>query len=362
MPGGKRSQGARVVDEAGEVVEPGRLGDPVEEPVDARRAVVKPPRAAERDGGIVTGERRQLTAVRALVEREQNDGEAGVVSVRLEQWAQPPRPVGRNRDVRADVAPEPLGKRAVVIAQAADMELHHEPVVAAHPCELVEHVRLEAARVAVGDRARERRREQRGRLMLGKTRRVGARCRVIGRGRAERLERSAPLGEHVDERRVVAHLAACGGLELGERSAPAGRIERDDRVGAKGRPDAKRRFESGECAVLLERRARGVGRRQALDAKPVEQRPRSERRRSRAAPQRARRSSPPTPSRAPPRSRTPLRASPAARARSASARTGARCRRAAARPRGRRRRLRRARSVRAARPASRASARRSGRR
>ena len=173
VPRGKRGEGAGVVDEAREVVEPGRLGDPVEEPVDARRAVVEPPRAAERDRGIVACERRQLAAVRALVEREQNDGEAGVVAVRLEQRAQPPRPVGRNRDVRADVAPEPFGERAVVIAQAADMQLHHEPVVAAHPGELVEHVRLEAARVAVRDRARERRREQRGRL----TRRRAVWCR-----------------------------------------------------------------------------------------------------------------------------------------------------------------------------------------
>ena len=102
---------------------------------------------------------------------------------------------------------------------------------------------------------------------------------MIGRSRSERLERGAPLGEHLDERCVVAHLAVGGGLELGERGTPARSIERDHRVGAKGRPDAKRRFDSGECAVLRERGACGIGRRQALDPKPVEQRPRGEHRR-----------------------------------------------------------------------------------
>ena len=37
------------------------------------RAVVEPPRAAEQDRGIVARERRELAAVRALVEREEND-------------------------------------------------------------------------------------------------------------------------------------------------------------------------------------------------------------------------------------------------------------------------------------------------
>ena len=81
--------------------------------------------------------------------------EAGIVAVRLEQRSQAARPVGRDGDVAADVAPEPRGERAVVIAKAADVELHHEPVVAAHPRELVEHVRLEAPRVGVRRRCRQ---------------------------------------------------------------------------------------------------------------------------------------------------------------------------------------------------------------
>ena len=250
---GKRGQRARVVDEAGEVVQPRRLGDPVEEAVDARGAVVEPPRAAEQDRGIVTGERRQLAAVGALVEREEDDGEARLVATRLEQRPQAARPVGRDRDVGADVVAEPFGERTVVVAQAADVELHDEPVVAAHAGELVQHVRLETPRVCVRDVAGERRREQRGRFAVGEPRGVGARRRVIGRRGAERLERGASLGQHVEKRRVVADLAARGSLELGQRVAPAGSIECDDRVGAKGRPDAGPRLRVGERPVLRER-------------------------------------------------------------------------------------------------------------
>ncbi len=152
-----------------------------------------------------------------------------------------------------------------------------EAVVAAHPRELVQHVRLEAARVDGRHVPRERRREQRGRFAVGEARGVGARRRVICRSRTECLERGASLGQHVEERRVVAYLAAGGGLELGQRAAPAGRVERNDGVGTESRPDPKARLRIDERAVLGQRRARGVGRRQRLDPEPVEQGSRSER-------------------------------------------------------------------------------------
>ena len=63
MPRRKGRQCARVVDEPSEVVRPRRLRHPVEEAVDARRAVVEPPGAAEQHRGIVPRERRKLAAV-----------------------------------------------------------------------------------------------------------------------------------------------------------------------------------------------------------------------------------------------------------------------------------------------------------
>ena len=176
----------------------------------------------------------------------------GVVAACLEQRSQAARPVGRDRDVCADVAPEPLGERAVVVPQAADVELHHEAVVAAHPRELVQHVRLEPPRVGVRALARERAREQRRRFTVVEARRVGARRRVVGRRPAERLERGAALGQHRDERRVVADLSVGDSLELGERVAPTGGVERDDRVGTEGRSDPAR-IRLGERAMVRER-------------------------------------------------------------------------------------------------------------
>src|SRR5581483_5131186 len=133
--------------EAREVADARRLDDAVEEAVDTERAVVEPPRASEKDGRVVAGERGELSAVRALVEREEDQGQARVVAARLEQGSETARPVGRHRDVPAEVTAEARGERRVVVAEAADVQLHDETVVEAHARELVQHVRFEAARV-----------------------------------------------------------------------------------------------------------------------------------------------------------------------------------------------------------------------
>ena len=80
----QRRERARVVDEAGQVADAGRLDDAVEETVDAERAVVEPPRTSEQDGGVVAGERGELAAVRALVQREEDQRETRVVAAGLE--------------------------------------------------------------------------------------------------------------------------------------------------------------------------------------------------------------------------------------------------------------------------------------
>src|SRR5581483_10050545 len=114
VPRGERGQCARVVHEAGEVANSGRLDDAVEKAVDAERAVVEPPRAAEQHCRVVAGERRELAAVRALVESEEDQREARLVAACLEQWLQAARPVGSDGDVGAEVAAEARSERRIV--------------------------------------------------------------------------------------------------------------------------------------------------------------------------------------------------------------------------------------------------------
>jgi len=75
---------------------------------------------------------------------------------------------------------------------------------------------------------------------------------VVGRRPAERLERGAALGQHRDERRVVADLSVGDSLELGERVASTGGVEGDDRIGAKGWSDPAG-VPPGQRAMVRER-------------------------------------------------------------------------------------------------------------
>ena len=87
-----------------------------------------------------------------------------------------------------------------MVAQAAEMELHHESVVEAHAGELVEHVRLEAPGLSPVTVPRERIGEDRRAASARERRGVGARRGVVGRRCAEHLERSPALAQRFEER------------------------------------------------------------------------------------------------------------------------------------------------------------------
>src|SRR6185503_6195031 len=88
VPRRDRQEGARVVVEAYGVVEAGRLGGLLAEAPHALGAVVEPPGRAELENWIVSRERRQLAAVRALVEREQDQRQRALIAETIEQRAQ----------------------------------------------------------------------------------------------------------------------------------------------------------------------------------------------------------------------------------------------------------------------------------
>src|SRR5437016_1289134 len=71
-------EGARVVDEPGGVREPADRRRRVEEATHPRGAVQEPPGRAEEERRVVAGERRQLAAERALVERVGDERERRV--------------------------------------------------------------------------------------------------------------------------------------------------------------------------------------------------------------------------------------------------------------------------------------------
>ena len=142
-----RAEGASVVVEAGQVGDAGDLHDRIEVTGDAVRAVQEPPRRTEPDGGVIAGQRRELPRVDGLVEGEQDQPEARVVPETLQKWSQVPCELGGDGDVGAEVWPEPLKQRTVVVAQRPDVELHDEAILHAHARQLHEQVTGEAPRV-----------------------------------------------------------------------------------------------------------------------------------------------------------------------------------------------------------------------
>jgi hypothetical protein len=91
----------------------------------------------------VPGEGRKLPRVRGLVKAEHDEAETRVVAPLVEKDPQAARPIGRYGDVSPCVRPEPPVHRSVVVAEAARVQLHHQPVLDAHCGHLDQHVGCE---------------------------------------------------------------------------------------------------------------------------------------------------------------------------------------------------------------------------
>src|SRR5437899_9753996 len=122
VAGGDGEEGTGVVVEAYGVVEAGGLGGLFAEAHHAFRRVVEPPGRTQFERGIVAGERGELTGEGGLVEGEEDEGEAGVVAVLVEQRAQGADVFGRRGHVGAFVAAELFIDLAVVIADRSGVE------------------------------------------------------------------------------------------------------------------------------------------------------------------------------------------------------------------------------------------------
>ena len=95
----------------------------------------------------MTRQRRKLSGIAGLVEREENQRQPRVVAEAVEQGTKVARVICRHGNVRAFVHAEALEQRAVVVAVRAGMKLHHQPVFDAHAGALDQQVTGEAPRL-----------------------------------------------------------------------------------------------------------------------------------------------------------------------------------------------------------------------
>src|SRR5437879_2495421 len=124
MARGDREQGACIVVESHGVVKARRLGRLLAEAAHALRTIVKPPGRTEFERGIVASERRELTCIGGLIEREDNDRETALVAIAVEQRCEGCNVVRRLRDVGPFVQTELCKERRIVVTPRTRMYLH----------------------------------------------------------------------------------------------------------------------------------------------------------------------------------------------------------------------------------------------
>src|SRR3546814_20671394 len=104
VPRGDRQESARVVVEADTIVEARGLGNALAEAAHPFGAVVEPPRRTDPKRGLMARPRRQLARIAVLVERDEDDREAGLRSVAPEHRGERGDITGRHRSVGTLVA------------------------------------------------------------------------------------------------------------------------------------------------------------------------------------------------------------------------------------------------------------------
>jgi hypothetical protein len=267
-----RQERARVIVEPGEVAVARGLDHRVEIAADAVEAVVEPPGWPEPERGPVPCHRRKFPRIAGLVQREDDEAKARVVAHPVQQRVEPVDPVHRARDVGAHVRAEPVGKRAVGGARGAGVDLHDHAVFGRHLRHFDEHVTVVTGGLFARERAssapcRAMPRSPRGEAIRseGRARRDRSRSRrARGRRRGARGSRRESRRSGRYRRRSSASrriVSACPGR--------AGLIRSSGRKVGITRPGQP---EDAIVIVAGQVRQGGVGRRQNLDAEPVEQR------------------------------------------------------------------------------------------
>ena len=264
-------EGAGVVVEADGVVEAGGFGGLLAKAHHAFGGVVEPPGRAEAKGGVVAGEGGELAGVGGLVEGEEDEGEAGVVAVLVEQGVEGADVLRGGRDVGALVGTELPEDGLVVVAYGAGVKLHDEAVVEAHACHFGEHLGLKEGGIfgggAAGVDAGVEVRGFDGAEVGGE----GCAVAVVGGGGAVVLEEGTAVAEGVEVAGPGGGVFAGDLAESGEVLAKVGGVGVDDGVGAEGGEDAAVPAGALDGLVVCERIEGGVGGGEGFDVKAIEE-------------------------------------------------------------------------------------------
>ncbi len=256
VPRGYGGKGTRVVGETGGVVQPRGLDDLVQVAVHSVDAIVEPPRGTQLEGGIVARQRGQLAGVGCVIQREQDQGQPGVVSVLVQQGPQVVGKLGALRDVASHVRAKAPVNRLVVVTHRPHVYLHHQAVLDAHPGELHQHVRPEALRVVGRGLAPQCALKDRLHLRGWQLRRVGGLGVVVAGPGCQQPKVVTPLLQGLEVGWIGLDVGARDLAQQAHTLSPARRQQLDHVVGPEGRPDVAPPPRIADGPVI----AQGIGR------------------------------------------------------------------------------------------------------
>ena len=130
--GRDRAERPRIVIEANRIVEPGGFSRHIAVAPHALGTVVEPPGRPELERRIDARHRRQFAPVAGFVQREDYQGEPGVMPGHIQKRAKCFDVIGSTGNIEPLVDAVLVKDRARMVAARARVDLHHQPVLEAH--------------------------------------------------------------------------------------------------------------------------------------------------------------------------------------------------------------------------------------
>ena len=225
----------------------------------------------------MTCERRQFACVAAFIQGEEDDRKVRLIAEPVEQGLQCVDVVGSRRDVRSLVSPEVFEQPAIVVAETARVDLHHEPVIEAHGSHFGQHLAAKQLCILRRCIARFHPVEQRRSLRSGKVGCRRGRMPVIGGCCPHFGKECAALAMGSQVARPALRIFAGQLCECGEVLRETFEIGIDNRVRAVSCDNPAVPSAFADRLVMRERVDRAFGRREDLQPIAIEQCARTER-------------------------------------------------------------------------------------
>ena len=233
MPCRDGTEGACVVVETGGVVDACRFHDLIEVTCHAVQTVVEPPGRSEFQRGIMTRQRGEFAGIGGFIEGEEDQCEARVIAIFVQQRKQVARVFGLDGNVRAFVQAEFLEDDLVVIAEEPGCNCMTSPSSMLMRAISISMWAVKCAASVGFDSPLSARWKIVSASAGDQFSSGGSQRGVIGGGRAHGFEEGASLFQGLDEGFVIDNVNAADFAEFVDVRFPIRRIEIDHAIGRK---------------------------------------------------------------------------------------------------------------------------------